>query len=284
MIFLVRKRTLLVLIVLGASLLVVLNLPGTVSVFLRGIFRDSVAAYQAGVTRAAAKFRHTSSAVGGGTELTLERNRLKQEVAEAQSQLRLAAALARENADLRRLLEFRERQPFKTVACGVIARDDGYGWWQTIRLDKGHTAGILENMAVITPDGLVGRTIEVSEDTSDVLLISDRNFKVSVQFEEVGSFGVMCGGGVDLRGSHELGVLCAPASPLVDYIRKDVQIRNGGMVVTSGLGGVFPRGLAVGRVRRIFMDESGLFQRVELVPSSDLSRLDKVLVVVRWKS
>lgn len=277
-----RKRTYLVLIALGTALLVVLNLPGTVSVFLRGVFRESVATYQAGLAHAMARFRNTSPAAAGG-DWAGERDRLKQDEVEARAQVRLSVALARENAELRRLLEFRDRQPFRTVACEVIARDDGYGWWQTIRLDKGHNSGIRENMAVITPEGLVGRTIEVSEDVSDVLLVSDRNFKVSVQFEEGGTFGVMCGGGVDLRGRHELGVLCAPASATVDYIRKDLPVKDGELVVTSGLGGVFPRGIVVGRVRRVCMDESGLFQRAELLPPDDLSRLGRVLVVLKGK-
>jgi rod shape-determining protein MreC len=166
------------------------------------------------------------------------------------------------------------------VACRVIARDDGYGWWQTLRLDKGGGDGIGENMPVIAAGGLVGKTIDVSDQTCDVLLISDRNFKASVRFEQEGSFGVLRGGGVSLRGVHKLGVFCAPLPFQVDYLRKDLVIRPGEAVMTSGLGGAFPAGLVVGAVSEVAPDETGLYQIAEVTPTADLARLSEVLVVV----
>ncbi len=274
-----REHRYLVLIVLGTFFLVVLNLPDSVSGFLRGIFREGIAPYQQAGTRAISGLSRRSSSIGSFSDVVWERDRLMEEVVELRAQKRAGEITRRENDDLRALLGFRVTLGYRTVPCEVIARDDGYGWWQTIRLNKGSADGITEHMAVVTPDGVVGRTIEVSDSACDVLLISDRNFKVSVRFEEEGSFGILHGGGVSLRGAHSLGVVCMPVPFQVEFVRKDVKLRPGELVTTSGLGGVFPAGLIVGRVVGQELDETGLFQRAVVTPMADLARLRRVLVV-----
>jgi len=74
-------------------------------------------------------------------------------------------------------------------------------------------------------------------------------------------------------------LLSAPGTCRVDYLRKDLEIRNGEIAVTSGLGGIFPPGLVVGRVVRMTPDETGLYQQGEIEPTADLGRLQRVLVV-----
>ncbi len=279
-----RDRKYLLLIVLGTFFLVMLNLPESVSHGLRGGFREGIASYQGAIMRALAKVHRPSSARG---RLADDRSgadeRLRLENASLRAETTRLARIARENEELRTLLGFRQRVSFKTVACQVIARDDGYGWWQTLRLDKGRDEGVRENQAVITPEGLVGKTIDVSGQTCDVLLISDRNFKVAVRFEQEGSFGILHGGGVSVRGVHSLGVICAPVPFEVEYVRKDMTIKPGEKVVTSGLGGVFPAGLVVGQVGSAAPDETGLYQVATVIPTADLARLRQVLVVTGVK-
>lgn len=274
-----KDRNYLLWVALVTFFLVLLNLPTSVSSSLRGFLRDGMAAFQGSVTRALSGLHRTSAAVGNMADVVRERDELDRESVSLRAQVRNLDSVVRENAELRDLLAFRKRQGFRTVACEVIARDDGCGWWQTLRLDKGREDGIAENMPVITPEGIVGRTTEVSAGTCDVLLISDRSFKASVRFEQEGSFGILHGGGVALRGTHSTGVLCVPSPFQADYIRKDIEIKAGEWVVTSGLGGVFPAGLVVGRVIRRMPDESGLYQQAEVAPSADLARLRQVLVV-----
>ena len=275
-----RARSYLAVIVLGTFFLVIFNLPSSVEHSLRGLFREGIASYQGVVTSFLTRVRRTTVAVGSMADVMKERDRLTQEVETLRASLGALNRLSRENQDLRELLGFRQQMSRKTVACQVIARDDGYGWWQTIRLDKGREQGLREDLAVIAPGGLVGKTIEVSGQTCDVLLISDRNFKASVRFEQEGSFGILHGGGVSLRGEHSLGMVCMPMPFQVDYVRKDLTIKPGETVVTSGLGGVFPSGLAVGQVARVVPDETGLYQIAEVTPTADLARLREVLVVV----
>lgn len=275
-----RDRRYLLAIVLGTFFLVVLNLPDAFSSWLRGLFREGLAGYQRAASRAVSGLQRTSTAVGSFGDVVRERDRLEREVAALRGQVRSLDSLARENRELRDLVGIRDQIPLRTVTCEVIARDDGYGWWQTVRLDKGSAAGIRPNMPVMTPEGLVGRTTEVSDGSCDVLLISDRNFQVSVRFEQEGSFGVMRGGGVSLKGAHALDVLCPPAPGEVEFIRKDLVLKPGERVTTSGLGGLFPAGLTVGRVKRTYMDETGLYQHAEVAPAADLARLRYVLVAV----
>jgi rod shape-determining protein MreC len=275
----VREHRYLVLVVLGTFFLVLLNLPDSVSGFLRSIFREGIASYQQAGTRVVSKLSQTEESAGSYEEVLWERNRLLEEVVDLRAKARVSEQINRENEELRSLVGFRKSSGYRTIACEVIARDDGYGWWQTIRLNKGRANGISENMAVITPDGVVGKTIEVSDSACDVLLISDRNFRVSVRFEEEGSFGVLHGGGVSLRGGHSLGVVCLPVPFQVEFVRKDLALKTGELVTTSGLGGVFPPGLIVGRVVAQAPDETGLYQRVVVTPTADMARLRKVLVV-----
>lgn len=275
-----REHRYLVLIVLGTFFLVILNLPDSVSGFLRGLFREGIAPYQEAGARAVAGLSRTSVSVGSVAEVVRERDRLAEEVAGLRAKVRAQEMFRLENEELRGLAGFRQTIGYRTVPCEVIARDDGYGWWQTIRLSKGRRDGLAENMAVITPDGVVGKTIEVSDSACDVLLISDRNFKVSVRFEQEGSFGILHGGGVSLKGAHSLGVICVPVPFQVEYVRKELALRPGELVATSGLGGVFPAGLIVGRVVGQATDETGLYQRVVVTPTADLARLRKVLVVL----
>lgn len=264
---------------LATFFLVLLNLPTSVSSSLRGFFRESMATYQGAATRAWSRFHSTSAAVGNLGDVVRERDRLDREVSDLRARVRSLESLARENAELRGLLGYAKRSGQKTVTCEVIARDDGCGWWQAIRLNRGRKAGISENMPVITPDGVVGRTTDVSADTCDVLLVSDRSFRLSVRFEREGSFGVLHGGGVSLEGAHGAEVVCQPLPFKASYVRKDLEIKPGETVVTSGLGGIFPGGLAVGRVVQARPDETGLYQCVEVAPAADLARLQHVLVV-----
>lgn len=274
-----RDRTFVLGVVLATFFLVLLNLPSSVSSSLRGFFRGSMATYQGGVTRFMSRIHKTSSVVGNITEVINERDLLQKEAAMLKAQLRSMDGVARENQNLRELLGFKKQLSLRTVACEVIARDDGYGWWQTIRIDKGHDEGIAVNMPVMTPDGVVGRVIEVNSHSCDVLLISDRSFKVSVRFEQDGAYGILQGSGISFRGDHGFGVLCSPSPARVDYVRKDLDIKTGEIVVTSGFGGVFPAGLVVGRVIGMNLDETGLFQVAEVAPAADMARLQQVLVV-----
>jgi rod shape-determining protein MreC len=170
------------------------------------------------------------------------------------------------NERLRRLLDFKNRFERPTVAGQVIG-DDSTGWFQTLLIDKGRRHGLRSGMPVMAPDGIVGQTIECALGTSKVLLIIDRNSAVDVMIQRSRTRGV-------LEGTSKSQVC------LMKYVDRVADVAVGDRVITSGLGGIFPKGLLVGRVSSVVREGYGLFQKVEVTPHVDFHRLEEVLVVL----
>ena len=185
---------------------------------------------------------------------------------------------------MRKLLTFKEHSLLRLIPCEVIARGEMVGWWQTVQLDKGRADGATTNLAVITCDGLVGKIVEVSRQTSTARLITDQNSKISCRFPRSSVFGIAKGVGVALSGKPEMEILCAAEPARMDYIAKDAAILKGDEVVTSGLGGVFPGDLLVGYVEKTYMDDSGLYQHADIIPAADLRSLTHVFIVLQEPS
>ena len=274
-----RDRGYLILLALGVAFLIVVNLPATVAHPLRAMVREGLAPYQAWAARALNHADRVVESVGDFDRLRSECDRLRLENESLRTRVRNGASLERRNVELSRLLGRARETPGHAVACEVIARDDGGGWWQSARLDGGVSSGLGNGQAVITADGLVGRTRDVSDGACDVLLLSDRSSRVAVRFVRSGAPGILTGGGLSPAGEPSLGVL-APLPPLtIEYAERGADLRTNDLVVTSGLGGVFPPDLPVGTVRRIEFGPSRLYRRVELTPCADLTRLRYVLVL-----
>jgi len=194
-------------------------------------------------------------------ELLHEKTNLKTEL----SSLRDAEA---DNVRLRRAFEFYHREPFSMIPCDVVSRNIS-GWWNTVRIGKGSSKGIEEGRAVISPDGLVGKTTEVSPFTTEVLLLSDPACRVSAKIKRVNAFGLVRGMGTNLRGEPKARI---------EFVNKSIKIRINDEVVTSGLG-AFPKGVHIGYVNKVYKDDSGLFQYAEIVPRATVGLLDYVFVL-----
>jgi len=151
-----------------------------------------------------------------------------------------------------------------TVAA-VISRDPG-NWFDTINLGKGSGQGIRVNMAVMTPEGLVGRIIKVSQNTAQVLLITDPRSAVSGLIQQTRSPGLVEGTGGGAGGLRMIN------------IPYDAVIRPNQVVVTSGVGSFFPKGLPVGKIKDAGRDPSGLFYTAIIQPFVDFNRLEEVYV------
>ena len=276
-----RERGYLIILALGVAFLIVVNLPATVTLPLRAVIREGLAPYQAWAARVLNRADRVVESVGDADRLRSECERLRRENESLRTRVRNGASLERRNLELGRLLGRARELPGNAVACEVIARDDGGGWWQAVRIDGGASSGLSGGQAVVTADGLVGRTRDVSDGACDVLLLSDRSSRVAVRFVRSGVPGILTGGGLSPAGEASLGVL-APLPPLtVEYADRSADLRTNDLVVTSGLGGVFPPDLPVGTVRRIELAPSRLYRRVELAPCADLTRLRYVLVLPR---
>lgn len=247
-------------------------LPSSLSLKGKGAVRSVVAPAERGASGIGLRLSEAVSAIRGlgGAE---EKNRaLSRELVRIQAELNQLRDVEAENLRLRRAFEFRRQQPLAMIPCEVVSRNIS-GWWNTVRISKGSADGIRRNRAVISPDGLVGKTTDVSRYTADVLLVCDPACRVSARIRRADTFGLVRGGGVNLRG-HPVARM--------DFIDKDSDVRIGDEVVTSGLsgeGGVSPRGVHIGYIAAVQRDDSGLFQYAEVTPSAAVSLLDYLFVV-----
>jgi rod shape-determining protein MreC len=132
-------------------------------------------------------------------------------------------------------------------------------------VNKGEKDGAAKDMAVVTSEGVVGRVIEVSLHTAKVLLITDPNSGMDVIVQRSRTQGIMEG---------KVEEVC-----VLKYVQKNEDVQVGDKVITSGLGGIFPKGLMTGTVTKVERKRPGIFQYIEVTPSVDFSRLEEVLIL-----
>ncbi|MBT3191610.1 MAG: rod shape-determining protein MreC [Verrucomicrobia bacterium] len=260
---------------------VVLNLPVPATLAVRAGLRDNVAPFQNTMSLVIHQVSLLFSRVGRTAEVLREKQELQVELAELRSRLRRLEQFESENQTLRRQLGFAILSPRRLLLCEVVARGDMSGWWQTLRLNKGADDGVTVGMAVIGIDGLIGRTAAVAKRSCDVLLITDPSCKVACKLVRNGAFGIMQGAGVSMGGRVSLEMLASARPCELDYVSTEHTLQPRDVVHTSGLGGVFPEGLPVGRVGAVRLDSSGLYQQASIIPSADLSTLRYAFVVIQ---
>ncbi len=174
-----------------------------------------------------------------------------------------------ENQDLRRLLQLRENTPGETVSALVVGKDFNEFFRVTrVVLDRG-SRDVKPNMPVVAPDGVVGVVMHVSGDEADVQLAVDAAFVVDVEDERTKARGFVRGTGDATR--HTCNVEAVDSRDLVEV---------GDLLVTSGKGMRFPRGLPVARITKVNKRELGRTQEVEATPTVDFTRLDNVLILL----
>lgn len=193
-----------------------------------------------------------------------ENHRLRTEI----EQLRVESLRVRdtdtENGRLRRLLALRDHLPLAAIAGEVIGRE--WGWARSLIVNRGRTDDVVRMTTVIAPEGLVGRVVEVRSGASIVQLLSDPASTVSATVERTRTTGIVEG---EPRGTTRF-----------KYMARDgATIQVGDLIVTSGLGGVFPKGIPIGRVRSVVDRGSALFHYATLTPVVDLARIEEVLLL-----
>lgn len=169
-----------------------------------------------------------------------------------------------ENGRLRALLELASASQLKGVAAGVVG-DEPSGWGQGVLINKGSTQGVKVGMAVVHPRGVVGQVVAVSPNFSHILLITDHSSGVDAIVQDSRARGVVEGIGASY---------CE-----LKYVAKQTPIRVGDSVVTSGMDGVFPKGLIIGVVSKVAVETGTLLQNIELKVAVDFGKLEEVLVV-----
>ena len=266
-----KRKGLIFWLTLGVMLLITFNLPSPLSRVLKNATRDLLAPLQELAASYSMRLRGAGNAIRGWGGLPEKNQELQKEVMLLRQKLTELDALREENFLLRQQLGFIRQQDRKLIAGTVLARDIS-GWWQTLRIQNNNSPLIQPDLAVINDQGLVGRVSDVSVHTADILLISDPACQVAVQIGDKGAFAILSGQGLSWRGR----ILCK-----LTFIDKNIQVQRGDAVVTSGLGGVFPKGIMVGSIETVTLDQNGLHQSAEVKPSADLSQLDVVFIIAR---
>ena len=194
--------------------------------------------------------------------------------------------IADENRRLRATLDFPPPSGCRLLPCLVLSQGGTTGWQRMIRVGKGSADGIQPGDPVLVPDGLVGRVERTSLHTADVLLISDPNSHISCELDPppagVGAVrGILCGGGGRPAGEGELALIYAIDPLRLRFVKRDVEPAPRTRIVTSGLGGVLPRGISVGYILGSKVDPNGLYREAEAIPAADLGGLRTVLVLTQ---
>ncbi len=232
--------------------------------FLKRILLESVSPF----LKATAYLKHSAKEIWDSyVDLRLVRQenvRLHEEIEALQARLRMLEEARLENQRLKSLLELGEREPFRVAPAGVVGKD-ATNWFHSVLIDQGTRHGIGRHMAVIAPGGLVGQVVDVSPSSARVLLITD----------PVSSVGVI------LQTSRVTGLLVGAQTGRlrIRYLPIRAEVRTGEDVITSGLGGVYPKGILVGKVVGVDRRSGALFQEATVEPSVDFYRLEEVLVV-----
>mgnify|MGYP001207062639 CR=1 FL=1 len=220
--------------------------------------------------------RLTTTAVGsvaglwdgyvGLRSVQVENDGLRRDVAELQFRLQKERASAQSARSLEALLGLRRAIEESTVSARVIA-GDAVPYFRTVTIDRGQGSGVRRDLAVISPDGVVGRVVgNPGQRAAKVQLLVDRNAAAGALIERTRVAGLVVGD----PGDGVLGMA---------YVSEFEDVRVGDVVVTSGIDGIYPKGLPIGDVVRVSSGQ-GLYRTIEITPRVQFNDLEYVLVIV----
>ncbi len=167
------------------------------------------------------------------------------------------------NERLKKLLLLKTSIKIPSVAANVIGEESA-AWYKTVIIDRGSVDGLAEGMPVVATAGVVGRVIKVTVNSSRVLLMTDHASSISALIQRSRARGVVKGHG---------------ESCVLEFTPRGEDVKTGDTVVTSGIGGIFPKGLILGDVTMVRRGEYGMFQSIDIKPAVNISRLEEVLVL-----
>jgi rod shape-determining protein MreC len=249
---------------------------GVLHTFQRGA-QEALAPIETGASRALKPVRDLFGWVGDSFDAKSENKKLRQEVQDLREKVAESETAKRDAQELRGLVGLRREEGYPqgtdTVTARVIARSPTV-WYSTIKIDKGSGDGVKVDQPVVASGGLAGKVTSVTGGTSEVTLITDASSAVSAQIVPEGASGIV---------QPEVG---NPKKLLLDFVEKGKRVTAGTTVVTSGfrssrVESLFPRGIPIGKVTKVDLDEFEQYQRVHIEPFANLRRFDIVQVLTR---
>ena len=194
-----------------------------------------------------------------------ENKNLKKKIDDLKAQLILYQEGYLEAERLRNLLALKDDYNFKFVTACVIGREQ-VTLSKTILINKGTAHGLKTGMPVLAGSGLVGRVIDVSWHAAKILLLIDESSNIDAIVQRNRTQGI-------IRGAGSQGYV-------LKYISKTQDVEEGDVIISSGIGGVFPKGMMIGQISHVDQQEAGLFFKINVAPSVDFSKLEEVLVLI----
>jgi rod shape-determining protein MreC len=228
--------------------------------FVFGVFSE----VQRGTAAVAGGVRKTWDEYAALHSVHADNLALKEEVRRLQVMIQRERALSGEAQNLRRLLELRDRSQIPTRAAEVIGTSPTADV-RTVTIDRGTSDGVRNDMAVVSPDGAVGRVVRQARHAVQVQLLIDRNAAVAVMVGQSRAQAIAMGTGENVLK--------------LEYVSNSALIVKGDLVVTSGIDGIYPEGFVVGKIEDIER-AGGLFGTIHVRPAVDFSTIEQVLVVL----
>lgn len=210
-------------------------------------------------------YEFLSSTASNHFDLLSENVSLKQKLSQAQIDLLGLEVVSQQNKELRKLLNAKQQLPLKTTAAFLINMNTGANDHHFI-INQGANQGVFEGQTVLDLNGVAGQVFKVDIETAHVILITNKSHAVPVEFLRTGIRTF-------IYGSGNIDTLELPAIP------QSADVKIGDILITSGFGGVFPRGLKVATISKIIDSSDRSFRQAEALPSANINLLKQVLLV-----
>ncbi len=193
-----------------------------------------------------------------------ENLRLKRELTELKSKFAAFNEASAENKRLKEILAIKDKLASRSIVCRVVGRTSS-NWTEGLVIDKGSNDGLHEDMAVLANGALIGKITAVGKSTSRVSLITDPEIRVAVISERTRVSGLIYG--------------IARGRSIMKFISKDADIKADDSVISSGLSGIYPKGILVGKVLDVKMEPNGLYQFALIGPAANPAAIEEGLAI-----
>lgn len=235
---------------------------------LEAAFKDLLAPIQTVTMHTGQKIKDNISFLGSLGSLGEENKKLKAEIKQLKSELAQVEEYKLENEQLKKMIDYRRftADQYQLMTAAVIGRDVG-NWFGTITINRGTSDGVQRDMAVLVPEGLVGRVVAVSKRTAEVLLITDPRSGVGAVVQQSRVPGIV------------EGITNSAGTVRMVHLPKNEQVKKNQVVITSGIGGVYPSGLRIGKIISVKDDPGGLFKLATIEPFVNFKMLENVFIV-----
>ncbi len=190
---------------------------------------------------------------------------LKEKIGSLKQEVFALKQLEQENTRLRAILNFGKKIKHDMISAQVVAWDSSSDF-RVIRIDKGYSDGVKLQSTVVTSEGIVGYVYRLTDHFADILTILDPSNRVDVIVNRTRSYGILEG--------------YSGWRTVMKYVVRTDPVRLNDLVITSGLGNIYPKGIPVGMITKIERESYGITQHLEVTPTVDFSRLEEVAVLV----